>query len=227
MPFRPRPGIRRIRQLLGRNGEIQMRMVPAAFIELGRAGRAVSARAIAQNTQLCPADSAQNGPLLPLVLGPYRRRMVRAFLVARKAGVVASTAVKLYSDDVLARPEVDTARLRIDGVPVNLHENPSGRSTARPASRPKTTSKPVGNEAKNVGGSPNPRSSRGLTYLNGYGHRWISHRSSENADNRPSVRCRAPRLQDGILNGRGAVRECRGGAPSHAPYLRRVNPGVS
>jgi hypothetical protein len=164
MRFRPGPGVRRTRQLIGRNGEIQMRMVPAAFIELGRAGRAVSARAIVQNSQLCPADAAQNRPLLPLVLGPYRRGMVRAFLVARKAGIVASAAVELYSDDVLARPVVDTARLRIEGVPVNLHENPSGRSTARPASRPKTTSKPVGNEAKIVGGSPNPRSSRGRTY---------------------------------------------------------------
>jgi hypothetical protein len=168
MRFRPGPGIRRIRQLIGRNGEIQMRMVPAAFIELGRAGRAVSARAIVQNGQLCPADPAQNRPLLPLVLGPYRRGMVHAFLVARKAGIVASAAVELYSDDVLARPVVDTTRLRIDGVPVNLHENPSGR-TARPASRPKTTSKPIGNEAKDVGGSPNPRSSPDWRIENGSG----------------------------------------------------------
>jgi hypothetical protein len=197
-----------------------MRMVPAAFIELGRAGRAVSARAIVQNGQLCPADSAQNGPLLPLVLGPYRRGMVRAFLMARKAGIVASAAVELYSDDILARPVVDTARLRIDWVPVNLHENPSGRSTARPASRPKTTSKPVGNAAKNVGGSPNPRSSRGLTYLNGSGHRGSAMGSSENADNRPSVRCRVPRFQDGILKqGRGSG-VSRWGTVS-CTYLRR------
>jgi hypothetical protein len=63
---------------------------------------------------------------------------------------------------------VDTTRLRIDGVPVNLHENPSGR-TARPASRPKTTSKPIGNEAKDVGGSPNPRSSPDWRIENGSG----------------------------------------------------------
>jgi len=86
----------------------------AAFVEEAAAGGAAVGGEVGVDAQLGPADSAEDGLLAAAVAGPLACGVVRGFLVAEVARVVAAAAEELDGDDVDGRAVVDAPGLVVD-----------------------------------------------------------------------------------------------------------------
>src|SRR6476469_11054035 len=93
----------------GPGRKIQVPVQPAALIEFGGAVRAGQHVQIRSDGEFAVADTAQDGPLVPLIDRPLLGRVVCGFPMAFEAGIVTTAAAEFDGNHVGRARIVDAA----------------------------------------------------------------------------------------------------------------------